>query len=131
MILKRKLAALTAALIFGAGAAGLALAQSDHGGHDMSTPSASDAASSPAAMGYMKAMDTMHEAMGKIDYSGDPDIDFARGMIPHHQAAIDMAKVQLEHGKDPEIRKLSEEIIKAQESEIKQLETWLAAHPAE
>jgi uncharacterized protein (DUF305 family) len=49
-------------------------------------------------------------------------------MIPHHQAAIDMAKVQLEHGKDPEIRKLSEEIIKAQESEIKQLEAWLAAH---
>lgn len=130
MTLTRRLVALSAVVMLGAGAAGLALAQSDHGGHDMATMSTSDGASSPAAKGYIEAMDKMHEAMGKMEYSGDPDIDFARGMIPHHQAAIDMAKVQLEHGKDREIRKLSEEIIEAQEREIKQLEAWLAAHPA-
>lgn len=130
MTLTRRLVALSAVVMLGAGAAGLALAQSDHSGHDMGTMSASDGASSPAAKGYIEAMDKMHEVMGKMEYSGDPDIDFARGMIPHHQAAIDMAKVQLEHGKDPEIRKLSEEIIEAQEREIKQLEDWLAAHPA-
>ena len=73
-------------------------------------------------------MDTMHGAMSSMEYSGDADIDFARGMIPHHQAAIDMARIVLEHGKDAEIRKLAEEIIEAQEREIKQLETWLAAH---
>ncbi|RUM97384.1 DUF305 domain-containing protein [Pseudaminobacter arsenicus] len=127
MTLTRRLVTLSAVVMLGASAAGLALAQSDHSGHDMGSMSTSDGASSPAAKGYIEAMDKMHEAMGKMDYSGDPDIDFARGMIPHHQAAIDMAKVQLEHGKDPEIRKLSEA---AQEREIKQLEDWLAAHPA-
>ena len=68
--------------------------------------------------------------MSSMEYSGDRDIDFARGMIPHHQAAIDMARIVLKHGKDAEIRKLAEEIIEAQEREIAQFETWLAAHPA-
>jgi uncharacterized protein (DUF305 family) len=61
-----------------------------------------------------------------VPYTGDPDIDFARGMIPHHQAAIDMAKIQLEFGKDPEMRKLAEAIIAAQESEIATLKAFLA-----
>ena len=48
----------------------------------------------------------MHKDMA-IAYTGDSDIDFVRGMIPHHQAAIDMARIQLEYGKDAEIRKLA------------------------
>jgi uncharacterized protein (DUF305 family) len=79
----------------------------------------------PAVKGFMMANDTMHSDMA-IAYTGNADVDFVRGMIPHHQGAIDMAKVVLEHGDDPEVRKLAEEIIKAQESEIAWMQEWLA-----
>lgn len=77
---------------------------------------------------YDAAMKTMHEGMASVKPTGDADVDFVAGMIPHHQGAIDMAKVVLEKGADPEIKKLAEGIIKAQESEIKMMNDWLAAH---
>lgn len=73
---------------------------------------------------YAPAMKTMHENM-MIATSGNADIDFMRGMIPHHQGAIDMAKIVLEKGKDPEVRKLAEDIIKTQEAEIVFMNAWL------
>lgn len=77
---------------------------------------------------YADAMKKMHEGMMSVKPTGDADVDFVQGMIPHHQGAIDMAKVVLEKGKDPEIKKLAEGIVKAQESEIKLMNDWLAAH---
>jgi uncharacterized protein (DUF305 family) len=81
----------------------------------------------PAGMAYMEGMEKMNKAMNAA-MSGDPDRDFATMMIPHHQGAIDMAKVQLEHGRDPELHKLSRDIVKAQESEIAFMKEWLARH---
>ena len=83
------------------------------------------AANTPATKAFEDANARMHKDMA-ITYSGNADVDFARGMIPHHQGAIDMAKIELEYGKDPELKKLAEEIIKAQESEIAFLKAWLA-----
>ena len=85
-------------------------------------------AESPATVGYKAAMDKMHKDM-MLNYTGNADADFVRGMIPHHQGAIDMAKVVIANGKDPEIRKLAEGVVKAQQAEIKQMQDWLAKHP--
>jgi uncharacterized protein (DUF305 family) len=86
-------------------------------------------AENPSTAGYKAAMDKMHADMMAIESTGNPDVDFVRGMIPHHQGAIDMAKVELANGNDPEIRKLAEGVIAAQEAEIKEMQAWLAAHP--
>src|SRR5580765_3084722 len=71
------------------------------------------------------SMDKMHMAMGAIKPSGDNDVDFVRLMLPHHQAAIDMAKTQLLYGKDPRIRRLAQEIITDQQLEIELMQRWL------
>ena len=82
----------------------------------------------PTIAAYQGAADKMHRDMG-INYSGESDRDFANSMIPHHQGAIDMARVELQYGKDPEMRKLAEEIVAAQEKEIAFLRAWLARQP--
>lgn len=74
------------------------------------------------------SMEKMHAAMSAVEPSGQEDVDFVRLMLPHHQAAIDMAKVQLLRGTDPQIRRLAQEIIADQQSEIELMQLWLSKH---
>jgi uncharacterized protein (DUF305 family) len=91
----------------------------DHSGHS------ADKTASPATKAYEAANAKMHKDM-VVKYTGNADADFVRGMIPHHQGAVDMAKVVLQHGKDPEVRKLAEDVIASQEKEIAWMKGWLA-----
>jgi hypothetical protein len=71
------------------------------------------------------SMEKMHMAMGAVKQSGNNDVDFVRLMLPHHQAAIDMAKTQLLYGKDPQMRRLAQEIVTDQQLEIELMQRWL------
>ena len=73
----------------------------------------------------MESMQTMMRTMHSAP-TGDADKDFVAMMIPHHQGAIDMAKIELQYGKDPMIRRLASEIVKAQEKEIAEMKAWQA-----
>ena len=110
------------------------MAQMHHGqGHgtspgasaqDHAATNAAQPTDTPATKAFRDANARMHRDMD-IRYTNDVDVDFARSMIPHHQGAIDMARVVLEHSKEPETRKLAEDVIKAQEAEIAHLRAFL------
>jgi hypothetical protein len=105
-------------LIFGVGALRPCV-QAETNGHDSRlTPD-------PNWSELVASMDKMHMAMAAIARSGNSDIDFVRLMLPHHQAAIDMAKIQLLYGKDPQMRRLAQEIITDQQLEIDLMQRWL------
>lgn len=95
---------------------GVATAQQNqgHSGHGTPTTRTGDSAATTA---FKAANTRMHKDMD-IAFTGDVDADFVRGMIPHHQGAIDMAKVMLAHGRDPVLKKLATGIIADQEKEI-------------
>jgi hypothetical protein len=88
-------------------------------------PGMQAAPTSPATKAFLDAAQRMHAPMMEGVLASDPDIAFVRGMIPHHQAAIDMAKVVLQYGKDPLTRKLAEDVVREQQREITEMQEWL------
>ena len=95
------------------------------------TPSASmpmrgmqSAADSSADM--MKSMMSGMDSMQKMRMSGDTDKDFAMMMKIHHQGAVNMAEMELAHGKSPVMKAMAKNIIAAQKKEIAQFDRWLA-----
>jgi hypothetical protein len=105
-------------LILNVGMLGLAV---QAGTHEQGNPAATYASWSE----LIASMDKMHMAMEAVMRSGNADVDFVRLMLPHHQAAIDMAKTQLLYGTDAQMRRLAQEIITDQQSEIELMQRWL------
>jgi uncharacterized protein (DUF305 family) len=94
-------------------------AQGGHSGH------AQPAVASESTKAFEAANERMHKDMA-IRFTGNADVDFVRGMIPHHQGAIDMAEIVLKHGKDEWVKKLAREVIAAQRREIAEMRDWLS-----
>ncbi|AMJ63019.1 CopM family metallochaperone [Bosea sp. PAMC 26642] len=124
--------------------AGPAFAQSSHQGHGAAPP----AGAAPMGMMNMDSMQSMMKTMMPaagdaastkdfkaadmkmmhamaVPYTGNADVDFRTKMIPHHQGAIDMAKVALAHAKNETTKTLAAQIIKDQEREIAEMREWL------
>ena len=90
---------------------------------------------SPPAASFMKVM---HVSMQRMDremltapMDGNIDHDFATMMMPHHQGAIEMAEAELSYGKDPVMRRLAQEILVDQQSEIDAMILWLNKNTAD
>lgn len=105
----------------------LALPAAAQDGHEGHGTAATPIDAAPSTEAFIAANDKMHAGMA-IAFTGNADVDFVRGMIAHHQGAIDMAEVVIAYGQDPEIRKLAEDVISSQTAEIAQMEAWLATH---
>lgn len=97
----------------------------------MQSPSSQGANRSEATKAYMTAMDKMHDPMMQAVQNPDPDVAFVKGMIPHHQSAIDMARIVLQYGKDDQAKKWANDVIREQEREIGEMRAWLKAKGAE
>ena len=104
-----------------------ASAQMPAGHAAMGHTAPADAGASASTRAFQASGEEMMQGMN-APYTGDADKDFAAQMIAHHQGAVSMARVELEFGKDPEMRKLAQTIIKAQKQEIAFMKKWQAKH---
>lgn len=123
---------LTKALTIGAviSAIGISAAVAQMQGMDMQKmmqmmmPSPNDP---PSTKDFKRAHMNMMKGM-HMEFTGNADVDFAKSMMKHHEGGIEMAKLQLKHGKDPEMHKKAEKLLKEQGQDIKEFQAWLKKH---
>jgi uncharacterized protein (DUF305 family) len=101
-------------------------AAQDHSQHGAAQPAAT-AELSEASKAFEAAMQKMHSGM-TVPYTNDVDVDFVRGMVPHHQGAIDQAEILLKYSKNLRLKRLAGGIIAAQRREIRFMQNWLKEH---
>ena len=94
----------------------------------LASANAATAGADASSEAFRAADEQMMQGMDR-KLTGDTDQDFVAGMLPHHQGAVEMARIELRHGKDPELRRLAEAIIAAQDKEIAQMRAWQKKHP--
>ena len=87
------------------------------------------AAQAPWAARNQADMARMDHAMSSTSPASNEDQAFVEGMIPHHEGAVDMAKVELTYGHNPQMRELARSIIAAQEHELQVMHEWQKSHP--
>ena len=97
-------------------------------GIGVTAPSLHAQAPATSSSDMQAMMKENNDKMVSIPMTGKPDIDFAMMMRMHHMGALPMAEAELKNGKDPQMRKMAQGIIKAQKREIVQFDQWLAKH---
>ncbi|WP_250478199.1 MULTISPECIES: DUF305 domain-containing protein [unclassified Caballeronia] len=82
----------------------------------------------PSTDAYRTANQAMIQGKTNLPYTGDADYDFVAQMTPLYQGAVDVAKVELQYGKDPELRKLAQSMVYSQQAQLNFMRTWLQTH---
>ena len=108
----------------GSGGMGCSMMQGGMMGGRTAAGAATNRDESVPSLAFRAVNEKMHRDMA-VEFTGNVDVDFTKAMIAHHQGAIDMAKIAVAFGKDPQIRRLAEEVIKTQEAEIATMRDWL------
>jgi uncharacterized protein (DUF305 family) len=92
----------------------------------MSAMTTGNAASSTSTQAFKEGEEQMMNSMSAPAYTGNADRDFVAHMIPHHEGAVAMARIELKYGRDSAIRKLAKDIILAQDKDIAFMKKWQA-----
>jgi uncharacterized protein (DUF305 family) len=122
------LSASTAVVLWGFTFAASAQQAASMPGDTMNMAADAGEPSNPSTQAFRQSDQKMMKDMMAPAYTGDADKDFVAHMIPHHAGAVSMAEVELRYGKDPEMKQLAREIIKAQKKEIAYMKKWQEKH---